>query len=74
MKSQCEVIIERSRDEVIEKFDSTENLHKWQPTLKSTEPISGEQGKAGSTMKLVYNERGREISMMENFKNWVESS
>jgi hypothetical protein len=33
MKYSIELIIYKSRDEVWDKFDSMENLYKWQPTL-----------------------------------------
>ena len=65
MKYQCEVVINRPRAEVVAKFDSRKNLHKWQPTLKNAEPISGDQGKPGATMKLVYGGRGKDMSMIE---------
>ena len=65
VKYQCEVIVNRPRDEVVAKFDSRENLNKWQPTLKNAEPISGDQGKPGATMRLVYGGRGRDMSMIE---------
>lgn len=65
MKYSCEVVIDRPIDEVIEKFDSTENLYKWQPTLKSTEQLSGEPGQPGAKMKLTYDQRGRETVMVE---------
>lgn len=65
MKYSCEVVIDRPIDEVIEKFDSTENLYKWQPSLKATEQLSGEPGQPGAKMKLIYDQRGRETAMVE---------
>ena len=65
MKYSCEVIINRPIDGVIESFDSLENLYKWQPTLKSAEPLSGELGKPGARMKFVYSGRGKDMTMIE---------
>jgi uncharacterized membrane protein len=75
LKYTCEIVIARPRDEVISKFDSLENLSKWQPTLKSAEPLSGEPGQAGSTMRMVYVEGKREMVMNETItaNNFPES-
>lgn len=61
----CEVVIDLPIDEVVTKFNSTENLSKWQPTLLRTEPLSDRQGEVGSQMKLIYDDRGREMVMTE---------
>ena len=64
MKYACEVVIKRPRDEVIEKFDSTENLYKWQPSLESFEHVSGEPGQAGGVSRLTYSGK-RSMTMRE---------
>ena len=65
MKYSCEIDIEKSLDEVIEAFDSFENLAKWQPSLVSCEHLSGEVGQEGAKTKLVYDENGRKMEMTE---------
>lgn len=65
MKFQIEMTIDKSRQEVWDTFDSSENSMKWQPTLKSFERVSGEPGQPGAVSKLTYNENGREVILME---------
>ena len=65
MKYKTEVVIDLPRDRVLELFDSTENLYKWQPTLTSHQHLSGEPGQAGAKMQLVYDMNGRVIEMIE---------
>ena len=65
MKYQCEVTIDLPRDRVVELFDSSENLPKWQPGLLSFDHVSGKQGQSGAKSRLVYVERGRETEMFE---------
>ncbi len=65
MKYVCEVSLDLPRDRVIELFDSTENLYKWQPSLQSFDHLSGEPGHPGAKSKLVYLEGKRRIEMIE---------
>ena len=65
MKYTTEVSIHLPREKVIEKFDSTENLYKWQPGLKKFEPLSGEPGKEGSKSTMVYEGRKGDLVMTE---------
>ncbi len=65
MKYEIEVTINLPRQRVIELFDSSENLTKWQPGLKSFEHLSGEPGRAGAKSRLVFVENGRRIEMIE---------
>jgi hypothetical protein len=65
MKYTTEVTIRLSRDKVIELFDSTENLRKWQPGLLSFEHLSGDAGQEGSQSKMVYEGRKGELVMTE---------
>lgn len=51
--------------EVIEAYDSTENLKHWQPGLQEFTPISGEPGKTGSKSKMVFLNGKRTIEMVE---------
>lgn len=65
MKYTTEVNINLPRSKVIEIFDSTENLSKWQPGLKSFEHISGQPGQEGAISKLVYEGRKGDLVMTE---------
>jgi len=65
MKYTTEVIIHLSREKVIELFDNTENLYKWQPGLLSFEHLSGEPGQAGSLSTMVYDGRKGDLVMTE---------
>lgn len=57
--------IDKPIKEVISLFDSFENLQKWQPTLKRWEHLEGTPGQAGARTKLIYDERGKEVEMLE---------
>ena len=65
MKYTSEVTIELPRDRVIELFDSTENLYKWQVGLKSFKAISGEPGKEGAMSEMVFEGRKGDLAMTE---------
>jgi hypothetical protein len=62
---RCELVIDLPRARVIELFDDPDSMRKWQPTLKSFEPLSGTPGQPGAKSRLVYEERGRTIEMIE---------
>lgn len=65
LKYKNEVIIDASRDKVIEMFMDPNNIDKWQPGFISMEIISGESGEVGSKTKLLYKMGKREIEMIE---------
>ena len=65
MKFSIELIINESRNEVWDKFDSVENLYKWQPTLTEFNHKSGEAGQPGARSGLKYRERNRDYEMIE---------
>ncbi len=65
MKYTTRVTIDLPRAKVIELFDSTENLYKWQEGLKSFELLSGEPGREGTRSKLVYAGRKGNLVMTE---------
>ncbi len=51
---------------MIELFDSTENLYKWQPGLVNFENINGTPGEVGTKSRLHYKMGRREIEMIES--------
>jgi hypothetical protein len=65
MKYTTEVEINLPRDRVIQLFDNTENLKKWQEGLQNFEHIEGEAGQEGAKSKLKYKMSKREIEMVE---------
>ncbi len=65
MRYTVEIDIDLPRDRVIELFDSTENMKKWQKGLISTEHVSGVPGEVGAKMKLEYKMGKREVEMIE---------
>lgn len=65
MKYKNEVIINASRDKVIELFDNPDNLAKWQKGFVSMELIEGKSGEVGSKYKMRYKMGKRDIEMIE---------
>lgn len=65
MKYTCEILINLSRQEVIELFDSSENLQKWQPGLLSLTHLEGKPGEVGARSELVYESRKGDLVMTE---------
>ena len=68
MKYSIELIINKSRGEVWDKFDSVENLYKWQPTLTEFNHESGEAGQPGAISRLKYRERNKDYEMTETIQ------
>ena len=65
MKYITEVEINLPREKVIELFDNTENLKKWQTGLQSFEHLEGDAGQEGAKSQLKYKMGKREIEMVE---------
>ena len=65
MRYTTEVTIDLPRARVIELFDNPDNMAKWQKGFKSMETIEGEAGTAGAKSRLLYDENGREVEMIE---------
>jgi uncharacterized membrane protein len=65
LKVNHEIVINRSREEVWRIFDNPENMLRWQPTLQSFVPHSGQPGQIGAVSKLTYKENGRQVILTE---------
>lgn len=65
MKMKYEAEIRASRDFVWATFDEPNNLSRWQPTLESFTHKSGEPGQPGAVSELIYDEKGKKITMTE---------
>jgi len=59
MKLKAEVVIDADRATVWRYFDNADNLHKWQPTLRSHTLESGTTGEPDAISELIYEENGR---------------
>jgi hypothetical protein len=60
-----EVEIALPRDRVIELFDNTDNLCKWQTGLRSFQHISGQSGQPGAKSKLIFVNGRHTIELIE---------
>ena len=65
MRYSTEVEINLPVSRVIELFDSTENLAKWQPGFISLEHLSGSPGQTGAKSRLKYKMGKRDVEMIE---------
>lgn len=65
MKYSVELIVKLPLDVFIKKFNNPENMKHWQRGLISTEHISGNPGRYGSKMKLIYKLGKREMELIE---------
>ncbi len=65
MKYQLDIEIDKPMAEVLELFDSFENMKHWQPDLVSYEHLSGEPGQVGAKTRLLYKMGKRECELIE---------
>lgn len=65
MEYQCEVVINRPRQQVVDLMEDPDNFGEWQLGFQRMEHISGDPGQPGAKSKLIYDERGRTVEMIE---------
>lgn len=65
MKYTTEIIINKSREDVIEVFEDSSLLSYWQRGLKRSRVIGGAEGEVGSKRKLYMTIEGQSIKMTE---------
>jgi hypothetical protein len=65
MKYSTEILINKSRPEIIKAFEDSTLLPHWQRGLKRSRVISGEDGEVGSKRKLYITMEGQSIKMTE---------
>ena len=65
MKYTAEIRINLPRSKVLELFDNTDNLYKWQPGLKSFTHLEGESGEEAARSELVYEGRKGDLAITE---------
>jgi carbon monoxide dehydrogenase subunit G len=65
MKYTTEIIINKSREEILKKLDNVENMKHWQHGLVSAEHISGTPKEFGAKLKLNYQFGKRKMELVE---------
>lgn len=65
MRYTSEILIKLPISRVVELFDSTDKLSRWQPGLKSFTHLEGEPGEVGARSELVYEGRKGDLVMTE---------
>ena len=68
MRYTLNLQIDLPRERVIDLFDSTENLKKWQKGLVSFETFEGTPGQEGAKSRLIYKMGKRDVEMIETIK------
>jgi len=68
MKYTSEILINLPRSRVIELFDNTDNLSKWQPGLLSFTHLEGKPGEVGARLELIYEGRKGDLVMTETIR------
>jgi uncharacterized protein YndB with AHSA1/START domain len=65
MKYNIELIINKPRQEVWHAFIDPDRMKSWQTSLTAIELLNGTPGQPGAESRLVFEERGREYSLIE---------
>ena len=65
MKYTAEIRINLPRSKVIEIFDNSANLQKWQPGLKRVTQLEGKPGKEGARSEMIYAGRKGDLVITE---------
>ena len=75
MKYTAEIRITLPRNKVIELFDNSANLYKWQPGLKRVTLLEGKPGEEGSRSEMIYEGRKGDLVITETItvKNLPET-
>ncbi|TVZ55257.1 polyketide cyclase/dehydrase/lipid transport protein [Lutibacter sp. Hel_I_33_5] len=68
-----EVEINKPIDEVFAFFVNPETLKKWLPEVKSFDPIEEKEGRIGSTYKMIVDNQGQDMVMIEKILAYVEN-
>jgi uncharacterized protein YndB with AHSA1/START domain len=65
MKLNYEIEIDAGIDFVWGAFTNPENMGRWMHNFETFTPKSGEPGQPGATAKVVFNENGKRVEMLE---------
>ena len=63
MHLKYSLILNASRERAWRAFENPANLKRWQSTLLSYEPLTGQAGEPGATARLTFDEEGRRIEL-----------
>lgn len=66
-----QVSIKKPRNEVFTIFNTTGNLKKWIPEIKSIDTLKFNEGKIGSVFEMVVENNGEEITMTEKILAYI---
>ena len=66
-----EVAINKPLKEVFVVFEDPQTLKKWLPEVKSIEPIEVKEGKVGSSYKMIVENEGQEMVMIEKIIAYI---
>ena len=72
LKYTLELIIDKPRREVWQAFMDPEMMKAWQTSLTSIELLNGTAGQPGAVSKLMFEEKGREFSLIERILSFQE--
>jgi uncharacterized protein YndB with AHSA1/START domain len=65
MKYTIELIINKPRQDVWQAFTAPDKMRAWQTSLTTIELLNGTPGQPGAESKLMFEENGREYSLIE---------
>ena len=65
MKYTVDIVIDRSRDDVVTNFNDPEKLKEWMDGLEEFEHLEGTPGEVGAKSRLFFKIGKREINMIE---------
>jgi len=68
MKFSCSVLIDLPREKVITLFNNPNNMSHWQDGFVRLENINGTHGDVGSKNKITYDQKGKEMILIETLK------
>ena len=71
IKYTTEVEINKPIEEVFTVFEDPQTLKKWLPEVKSIEPIDVKEDKIGSTYKMIVENEGQEMIMIEKITTYI---
>lgn len=72
MHLRFSVLLDVPRERAWRAFDNPHNLKRWQPSLVGYEPLSGTPGQQGATARLLYQEGGHQLELIETISSRKE--
>jgi uncharacterized protein YndB with AHSA1/START domain len=74
MKMNFDIQIDADIDRVWTAFTDPDNMRRWVQNFKSFTPTSGEPGQPGATAEIVFDEKGKEVTLKETVTERREKS